>query len=448
MNKFDNPITSRNVSALSYDDKFDMIGSRSSLDKNSILIFLFVLSLSIPMFFYIGTLRLTFYRLILLLFFFPAFFSWITGKLDGVRTPDVLVFLSALWAAFSLLLHHGFDEGLEPAGIWVVETFGGYILARMLIRDMRSFVFFVTVLFWLIVAMVPLAVFEALTDRPIVLDALRPFVQTFHNSQMDPRWGLERAQVVFEHPILFGAFCASAIGLVYYVKGHGSQIVVRLARVGVPIFAAVLSLSTGALASVVAQFTLTGWELTTRSVPRRWAILGLMVGGAYFVIDVLSNRTPFHVLVTYLTFSSHSAYNRILIFKYGSAEVMRHPIFGIGHNSWERASFMSGSMDNFWLVIAVTYGLPAFLLLALAIVLIMKRSGAAAAPNSAFLACQRGYLISLAGMIIAGGTVHYWNAVFTHFMFLLGAGVWMFDPTPDGPSEDRPVEKKKIKTVI
>jgi hypothetical protein len=68
------------------------------------------------------------------------------------------------------------------------------------------------------------------------------------------------------------------------------------------------------------------------------------------VVDLLSNRTPFHVFVTYLTFSVETGYARIMIWNWGIAEVMRHPVFGIGLAEWERPLWKSGSMDNFWLV--------------------------------------------------------------------------------------------------
>jgi hypothetical protein len=41
----------------------------------------------------------------------------------------------------------------------------------------------------------------------------------------------------------------------------------------------------------------------------------------YVAIDVFSTKTPFHVFVNNFTFSRQSAYNRILIFEFGSAEV-------------------------------------------------------------------------------------------------------------------------------
>jgi hypothetical protein len=112
----------------------------------------------------------------------------------------------------------------------------------------------------------------------------------------------------------------------------------------------------------------------------------------YVGIDLFSTKTPFHVFVNYFTFSKQSAYNRILIFEYGTAEVARHPVFGIGLGDWERPVWMSDSMDNFWLVTAVRYGVPALFLLLLGLLLGIlwkagqrKQPAARVAPRAACL---------------------------------------------------------------
>ena len=42
-----------------------------------------------------------------------------------------------------------------------------------------------------------------------------------------PRWGLERAQTVFPHPIHFGVFCASVLGLAFYSLEAGRNLLRR-----------------------------------------------------------------------------------------------------------------------------------------------------------------------------------------------------------------------------
>lgn len=326
------------------------------------------------------------------------------------------------------MVNHELEFALEPAGILIIETLGPFLLARKLIRDEASFLAMVRTLYLTVICLLPFAAFEALTERPIILDLLGRVATVFGNADMDPRMGLERAQVVFEHPILYGAFCTSTFGLAYYILASARTFRRRFFRCFPIIVAAIFSVSSGAIASIVTQIILLGWDYISRSIRNRWRLFGLLFLSAYMLVDLLSNRTPFHVLVTYLTFSTRSAYNRIHIWNFGSAEVARHPFFGIGLGDWTRPDWMSSSMDNFWLVIAVRYGLPTFLAFAGAVLLIMWRLGQIDIPRGAMMNAYRsGLLVSLGGLIIAGSTVHYWNAIYCLFIFLVGSGVWMIE---------------------
>ena len=65
------------------------------------------------------------------------------------------------------------------------------------------------------------------------------------------------------------------------------------------------------------------------------------------------------VLARVVAFSSSTAWNRYLIWQFGSAELMRHPIFGMGlFEDWQRAPWMPASIDNHWLLMSMRYGLP------------------------------------------------------------------------------------------
>ena len=178
------------------------------------------------------------------------------------------------------------------------------------------------------------------------------------------------------------------------------------------------------------QMFVAGWERVLGKINGRWKMLFGLFGLIYLAIDLFSNRTPFHVFVTYFTFSTVSAYNRILIFEYGSAEVMRNPIFGIGLGDWIRPVWMSDSMDNFWLLIAVRYGLPAWLMLVGLmgglIWTIAQRKGL---PQS-WRRARHAWAFTLFGITVAAATVHLWNALFVLFIFLIGAGAWLLDARP------------------
>lgn len=84
-------------------------------------------------------------------------------------------------------------------------------------------------------------------------------------------------------------------------------------------------------------------------------------------------------------------------------------------------------MDNFWLVTAVRYGLPALVLLMAAVLLTMRRLAGLKRVDAAIGRFRAAWIIGIAGIAVAGVTVHFWNSLFGLFMFLLGTGVWMID---------------------
>jgi hypothetical protein len=271
--------------------------------------------------------------------------------------------------------------------------------------------------------LVPFGVVEAVTHRAVMLELIPQSVRIITN---EPRWGLRRAQTVFGHPILFGVFCSTGFGLFWYVMRS------KLTRVGGTALAFVgtfVSLSSGALLSVVFQTIFMGWEMMTKSIPRRWTIFSILFLLLNITIDLLSNRTPFHVLVSYATFNSGTAYYRILIWEYGIENVWTNPMFGLGANieQWVRASWMHSSADNYWLLLAMQFGIPCFLFLASALFFILRGVSLAPLKDPLGMACRAGYLTAIGGLIIAGGTVHYWHGVMAFVMFFFGAGVWVID---------------------
>ena len=71
--------------------------------RNSTLISVFVFSLALPFFFYIGPARMSPYRLILVATFIPCLVAWLSGALGKVRLADILMLLTAAWGAIVLI---------------------------------------------------------------------------------------------------------------------------------------------------------------------------------------------------------------------------------------------------------------------------------------------------------------------------------------------------------
>ncbi|WP_161494802.1 O-antigen ligase family protein [Bradyrhizobium canariense] len=393
--------------------------------RSSRLVALLIFLLAMPFYFYVGSTRLSPYRLVLVATLIPCLVAWLSGSVGRIRLQDILMFLAATWGAAILLGQHGIDEGLQSAGIFVIETFGPFLFARRYIRDVFAFRHMVRCLVLLIAVLLPFALYENFTGTPILIELFGKFLPVYPIGEYEPRLGLSRAQGPFEHQILFGVVCSSAFALSFLAFG----VPARMGRLGSGVVAMTVfsSLSSGAFLSVAVQVMLIVWDKVTASVRRRWAILASIVIGTFLIVNVFSNRTPFEVFISYLTFDADTSYMRVLIWRFGTESVMMHPIFGTGLYRWERPDWMPGSIDNYWLVVAVRYGIPGFVLMAAAYLSVCFGLGRLRNLPCQVAQCRKALIITLCGLAIAMCTVHVWDAPYVLVMFLLGSGMWIFD---------------------
>jgi len=404
---------------------------------------LFLISLVIPTYFFLGTMRLSPYRLLLVVMFIPLLVQWLGGKAGRIRAPDILILLFCLWEALALARVAGIGRSYQFSGIFLVETFGGYLLARVLIRDFETFRFFVKCFALVVLILGPFAMYEAVSKHAILLDIFRPIMPTHTMvTGLEERWGMRRAQGPFEHPILYGVFCASAFALSVYVLGHGRKGPGRLVWPAGSAFATFASLSAGAWLAVVLQIGIMIWDHALRRMRRRWWLfLGLVIA-AYVAVDILSNRTPVAVFISYMTFNAHNSFIRLAIFEHGMNNVWARPLFGMGPwGDWFRPYWLPPSVDNFWLLMAMRHGIPAFLFLAGAWAVVLSGLARMKSAIPAILAARKGLLIVLAGLAFSLSTVHLWNATYVFLCALLGSGMWMVewrDPPGTGREADAP----------
>ncbi len=395
-----------------------------------IVVSLFVFSLLLPIQIFVGPLRLSPYRIVLIALLGPCLIMWISGRVGKIRAADVLMILHTLWATIALIVLHGFETGTEPAGIYFIEVMGAYLVSRCFIRSRYDFEALVHTLFLISVILIPLTALESIAGIRVFNKLVGAIATAPTLYYIEPRLGMDRAYGPFSHPILYGVFCASILGLAYYVLGRARTRFAAALRAGLVAIATFFSLSSGPFVALAVQFILMIWNRVTRRIRRRWALLGVGIAIAYVIVDLYSNRAPLEVFISYLTFNVHNSYVRIAIWDYGTAELMRNPVFGIGFNDWVRPYWMGGSIDNFWLVMAIRSGFPGVILFAAAMVLLCFKIGGLRQLDPIVYDYRMGWLISVIGVAIAGGTVHLWDAVFCYFIFLLGSGVWMLDQEP------------------
>ncbi|MEM7546732.1 MAG: O-antigen ligase domain-containing protein [Pseudomonadota bacterium] len=407
-------------------------------------VFIFITSLLVPFIINVGPLRMSAYRIVLLVLIIPLVLKWLSGAAGRIRFPDIALLLFTAWSIVSLMMNHPASLWVQTAGILFIETMGPYLLARIYIRTPEDFYAAVALMFRILVCLLPFALIEALTANNVLLNTANKIAPAFGETFKDPRWGLDRVQGTFEHPILYGVFCGSILGLTFMVLGYGKSVFQRMFKTMVAFIVAALALSSGPLTAMTAQILLMGWRTVFGHIRGHWKILIAGVTCLIILIELAANRSSAEIFISYFAFNTATAYNRILIFQFGSASVLNYPLFGIGLNEWERAWFMSSSMDMFWLVHAVRGGLiPGLLMQAIMIWSVIKVATVKNVSDRVN-AYRTGYIICLFGYYLAGWTVHYWNATYVHFLFMIGAGLWVLDQAnskdkPDGtPSDDPP----------
>ena len=401
---------------------------------------IFILSLLIPIRPEIGGIRLDPYRALLVVTLIPFVAKLFSGKVGRVTSTDWLMIIFVVWTIFVYFYHHGAGK-IPYALVTGAELLGGYLAGRVLIRSASDFRRFVRYFMIALLVMFPLAVFELNTFRMPLAELFGKFT-TVIPKVMDPRFGLSRVQVSFPHAIHFGFFCSSMLANIYYL--HKGRVLRMLPLMALLLSMAFMSLSSAAFLSILLQVLIIAWGAITGA---RWRLLVILTAIVYVALEILSNRGPIIILIETMTLNPQTAWWRVHIWNFGTQSVMNHPLFGIGLYDWVRPVWLAGTVDNYWLVIAMRFGFPGIILLLWAMGAHIYRVLRVKIPNDELRALRLGYAVSLIGILFTLATVHIWDAMNAFIMFYIGAGVFLYinpsneaavdenhipDPQPDG----------------
>lgn len=394
---------------------------RSAGATAPVLLLLFVFSVLLPVYFYLGETRLSLTRIFLLIMSIPLAVRLFTGAAGPLRHVDILMLVFSGWVAIVILYHEGIGR-IPFAGITSVETVGGYLVGRTLIRNAIDYRNFLRYLLISQLILLPFAILEFFTNINLLQNIFEPLFHTYEKSESQTwRNGFARVMSGFEHPILFGLFCAITVAPFFYSRK--STPFAALFLCALPFGMTYLSLSSAPLLAAGLCMILIMWDYASGG---RWKPLLWVTAFLYIFLSIASDRGPIIILIDNLTFSAHTAWTRIWIYTYGSAEVMRHPFLGMGLDfEWERPPWLTGSVDNFWLVIAMRYGLPGIILLALALIAGMREMIKAKGLSDDNKNIRTGHVIALVSLYFALATVHIWGEISSFFMCFIGAGIWL-----------------------
>jgi len=377
---------------------------------------------------FIAGLRLPPHRLVLLALFPIAVYRMLMRRDIRMHAFDVLFFLYAAWTTLIYAYHTGGHEGFVYGGSMALESLVPYLVARAWVRDLDSFLALLKVMVAAVAIAGLFALPETLLGKIFTHDLLRILTGYEHPTGIEQRMGLTRAYGTFDHPIHYGTFIASILALVWYAERRTSMRMSKSALVAGTTF---LGLSSAPLLCLGLQSGMIAWERLTRGIAARGGITLAVIVGIYIGISLVSSRSPIAIVATGFTIDSWTGFYRLQIWENGIQTVWSYPLTGIGLAEWERPVWMvATTVDSFWLVTTMRAGIPAFLLVALAIVLIGKGAhrfiGRARDRYVRRLAI--GWMMSLIALCLIACTVHFWNVLHTYFFFFVGLGGWLADP--------------------
>jgi hypothetical protein len=386
---------------------------------SALIVILLIASLIPPVYFSVGGTSLSLSRVLLLFAIVPLLTQLLSGRAGRLMATDYLLMIYWGWIAITYTYHYGTTR-IALSGITIVEQMGAYLVGRVLIRNVTDYAIFIRSFMVALLVLFPFALFELFTGKNLWAWLFDP-IFSIHLKPRSAygRMGMERVMSGFEHPILFGLFCSLGIANFYYF--YQPKIFKAFALTLLAAGMTFMSLSSAPLLAVAIQALLITWDKVTNG---RWVILFTIILLSYVTIDVLSNRTPITILISTLTFNPFTAWIRVSIWDYGYAAVINNPFMGIGLEDWPRPPWLTNSVDNFWLLVAMRHGVPAimFLLGALAFHLISIIRTTNLPPQ--YVKYRTGYVLALLCLYFTLCTVHIWAGMSSFVFFYIGAGLW------------------------
>lgn len=394
--------------------------SRSGLDasqnKAPVVVILFlILVIMVPIEFHLqlGTLTLTpakIYLLFLAVAVVPKLFTVQLHLFDWFFIAHVG------WTCVAYMLIYPLGRSIEMSGMYGLEFLIVYMMARLYLQRVEQIRTVIGLIFVLVAVSGALALPEALTGIRYVHDLATEITGNTYRFDSEIRMGIYRAHSFFEHPILYGIFCASSFSLVWFMSTPGQ----RLYRAPIIIFATWLGASSAPILTLLVQILLLVFERMTRKIKRRDKIFGGIVAAFVLIIENTTGRGVVGI-VTMMTLNPGTAYYRRSQWVHAIDDVMRNPWFGFIPYTYTRPFWLAPSIDNWWLLMMMRSGIPSLILLALSALFmwmaIVRRDG-----PPLFTQLRTAWGLTMVALILGAATVTFFGKLQPLFAFYMGMG--------------------------
>ena len=414
------------------------------------LAILFVISIFIPVEFHVlaGSLRLEAYRIILVLTLIYTLIN-IRKVLENADLVDILLFFFVILASASLIYNHGLKDGIESSGILIIEILGAFYLARLFITSPKNYyqinMWFATILSFLLI----FSIYEAFAKHRILHEWAKMITG---NDSLDYRlythyyirMGIMRTTNLFAHPILYGTIGAIFFPFIVLLTIYKFKLSNALKAVAIFI-GMITTLSSAPLLSVVFQGMTAVLTKFWHSGQRFWIGFGFFSLSAMLLVNALSNRGFFAILISYLTFNPVTGYYRLLQWEYSMDDIIDNPLFGIGLNDWTRPDWMNNSIDSFWLLMTMQHGIIAsFILLFVCLYAVFHTLNKLHKFKSESRWMVESWILAFMSLILIGFTVDYFGKIQPLFFFVLGSIGWAKSHNTINQTVENIKQKKRV----
>lgn len=410
-----------------------------------------VVALLLPITWEIGGLYMSLPRL-LYLFSVPTLgIIWLRGGMGPKLAGDWLLLAYLFWMTISLGKNHPAQILTFSASTGLI-ILGGYLTARYTVRSAADFIALARFLAMIVIfVLLPLGLYEALGhNRPIVTDVLRDifartgFFDTYGAAEYCCRLGLARAQTLFIHPIHHGLACILPFAL-YFTGGTNQYSLSNRVLVSILIVIAVFtSVTSSAVLAIGLMGMLMLYTMVMHANPNQWRIFLWGTLALYVVLEISSTKFVFVAISEKLAFSTWNVYIRGLLFNAAIEQIKQTPILGFGYNRLPQLyHWMTGSVDNYWLMQAVAFGVPGFLLPFAAFLQAIVYAGRNGFTKGSDLYYVRlAYGFTLTALTFAMATVHIWAGVQSLIFMVLGMGQFLFTAQEQAAQDPSPVRQR------
>lgn len=384
--------------------------------------------------FALGSFVLSPYRIALI--FLTPYIIW--SFYNNTRTIDwnlcdIFALLIGIWPIIAFGLNTGGGAAFESGGIQALELIAPYFLIRLNVRTHRHRVEFSKILFLAVTILVALGLPESITGRHFTHEFASALTGISYSGSAEQRFGVWRAMGPTDHAIIFGTLCAIALPSASVLARYQPKfwLIVMLSIAG-----AIMSASSAPILAVMVQLGMLVWASVMKSFRSRWwLLLGLFLF-FYIVVDVLSNRDPIRVMFTYLLLNPETGYARYYMW-INSFEVSAQSawglFFGYGYSteifdvidSFYWRNLMKNTVDSFWLVLMLRFGIVTLILFSMFSILAFAKSlrhifGSNKRHERRFM---QAWFITAFAMTLIATTVHFWGYMACVYMMVLAVCV-------------------------